>query len=139
MAQNMQRKRLPVYNQPTNKRTNTDDYNKLQSEWYERLKKEGFNDIENSRTRLLNEWSVSFFRNYKDKNVYDVCEWYFDEARRILNEYQFNNDNDKAVWELHCEGRTIRQIAMKINIACFSRSTIHRKIKKLRKLIRTHG
>ena len=73
--------------------------------WYGKLKETGFNDIESSmRMRSLpvyNESSAEYYRR----------------AGHFLSSFEFSSDRDYAIWEYHCEGHSVRQIAKKMGIA----------------------
>jgi len=100
-------------------------YKKLEQLWYDKLKKEGFQDIENTKTdeRLLKEWDFNFFRNQFNLIQYESTLGYYDQAKEILVSESFKSEIHKKVWELHCEGLSERSIAVRVKE--YKKSMIH--------------
>ena len=120
---------------------------KLQREWYAELKKTGFNDIEvlGADGEMLHDLQDSGrFNQYSDHVLYpewprtlqSVSEEYYEQARvlltRDLTEKVFRIPPDRTVWELHCEGMTEEDIALRTE---YTRNGIHSKIAKYQKLL----
>ncbi len=89
---------------------------KLQTHWYNILKEEGFVDIEDTSLddRPLIEWHNFKFKKCNIERRM-ATETYIDEARNLLHTYGFANSTHRLIWELHCEGTSIREIAKKIS------------------------
>lgn len=90
------------------------DLAQLKREWYKKLKKEGFDDIEADETRLKT-WSSgtgSPYRNtYKYKeNMFDAKADYYRLAEHFLNEHRFKNNTERTIWEYHANGIGFRSI-----------------------------
>lgn len=110
------------------------DFKALQKEWYARLRADGFEDIENQEG-MLKEWDFNFFRNKFDQIKYETTLLYYSRARGLLNTFQFKNELERAIWELHCEGLSERKIASKLRK--FRKSWIHVIIAEIRR--KTNG
>jgi len=85
----------------------------LQKHWYKKLKDEGFNDIEdtNSPRELLKQWhSTYFYRHYTVETFQDKQD-YWRTCSRFLHSHTFQTVHEKKVWELYCDGQSLRQIA----------------------------
>lgn len=82
----------------------------LQQEWYDKIKQDGFKDIEKPSGRLSNT-------SPKHKITISATLSYFDICQDFLNRYYFTSDLDLEIWQLHCEGFSRRQTAriLKIN------------------------
>lgn len=91
------------------------DVKKLQQHWYDRLKEDGFEDIEDTRhpKSPLKAW-----HSYKWKHVSPdlimAKQVYYDKAAELLNTYEFENHTHRIIWELHIDGLSTREIAAKI-------------------------
>lgn len=123
---------------------NPREFKKVQDKWYEKLKDEGFQDIENTQheERPLKKWHFNFFRNGRKSDrametnpaqrtliEYRSTADFYQQASALLFTYRFENKTHKKIWELFCEGMTERHIAKKIKI--YKKSTIHLVIKKI--------
>jgi CRISPR/Cas system-associated exonuclease Cas4 (RecB family) len=103
----------------------TTEFENLQKEWYEKLEKEGFNDLEKNES-----WDYirpEVFSGGKEK-----AEYYL-QASQFLQSHEFKSPVKKQIWELHCEGHSIRWIAAKLEK---SSSSVFRAIKSTRKKMR---
>lgn len=119
-------------------------YEQLKSEWYAKLKKKGFNDIEDNQGRLKEYHSHKFLKNashhsleeYKMmssasikhiSNAYrESKEQYYYMAEHFFNSHKFESKLDAAVWELHSQGFTNNTIP--IVIAHAHKSMTRRKV-----------
>lgn len=108
-------------------------FRELQKEWYDRLEKEGFEDIENS-SGLPKQWALNFFRNEFNQIRYEATVEYYSKAQRLLHRYSFRNDIDKRIWELHCEGLTVREISLRIKT--YKKSMVHNVISEISRMIK---
>lgn len=128
-------------------------YNKLKKKWYAKLKKEGFQDIEQDEYNLK-RWSNEFTRpNHNvDNKKYDArpkkvrqksdtFEWkrdYYYYAEHFLNNYKFKSERERVIWSYHVNGISMRGIVdllRKIKIKV-SKSTICNIVKKLKKTMK---
>ena len=91
----------------------------LQKEWYQKLSKDGFQDIEyfdkDMEPRdVLYKDAVKVGTALKDK--FQGTEQYYIEAGQFYHDYSFDSDTDKRIWFLHSEGHAYRSIVGKLNI-----------------------
>lgn len=104
---------------------------KLQAKWYGKLKKKGFEDIEYDEDHLKLSSERFVVRNsgaYANPTLTSAKYEYYSSCRKFLNEYTFKNKKERAVFELHSEGVSIRDIATKLRL---SRRFVHETIKRL--------
>ena len=93
------------------------EFKEIQTYWYGRLKDEGFDDIEdtNSPMEKLKSWH-SFRFTHDDLDHFETRRAYYDRALEFLHSHSFESERDMSVWALHCEGVSIRNIALKLSI-----------------------
>lgn len=82
-------------------------YEDLRDKWYARIKTKGFNDIEQTKDGQL---SYGLGKNFRLKQN-SLTEEYYYLARQFLNDYQFEDEIQKVIWEYHSEGLSTRDIA----------------------------
>jgi hypothetical protein len=96
------------------KKTKTEPFSfeKLKKEWYTKLKKEGFEDIERheSATFALKSSSNKFNTADVARDYYAKSE-YYSMARKFLHDYKFSSNLEKVIWEYHTEAISARDIA----------------------------
>lgn len=99
------------------KNTKTPEFKKLQTEWYNKLKAEGFKDLEPIEGRLVDGGLDAFCPgrttgfSYEERKLYnETKEQYYRLAGHFLHDFKFANDFDKYVWELHSNGLSYRSI-----------------------------
>lgn len=85
----------------------------LVTEWDQRLKESGFQDIEDrdSPREMLKSWHSTLFIHRYDKERFSARQQYFELATQFLNAHEFNSDLEREVWFLHSEGKSLREIA----------------------------
>lgn len=81
--------------------------------WDRKLKRSGFKDLEDAKGNLKE--FVSSRYKHKEFITYFAQERYYQLADQLLNDYDFSSSEDKMMWRLHCEGKTINTIATKIS------------------------
>jgi hypothetical protein len=87
----------------------TKEFMKLQREWYDKLAKEGFRDIE------LNDKSMhTDTAHFADM---EAVRNYYMKVSEFLYTGDFNNPSDKAVWFVYSEGYSIRNIAKSLRLS----------------------
>lgn len=107
---------------------NEKERKKLQKIWYQKLKDDGFEDLEyfdkktmepelwlkgNSRTRNVDVTEMA--------NVIagiaqtDTCNHFLDAAHLLLEDV-FDNGVDKHIWMLYSEGKSIRQVMSQVDL-----------------------
>jgi hypothetical protein len=108
--------------------------------WYKKLKKSGFDDIEQDEF-YLKKWS-NRFENLAASN--DPEHWfkpkqdYYYYATQFANTYKFKSNKEKLIWEYHSNGISMREIAKllkKVRIY-ISHETVRAILKPLIKLMK---
>jgi hypothetical protein len=84
-------------------------FKKLQDKWYAKLKKSGFKDIEHDEDTLTEYSSVYFKKHTYDEMV--EKQRYHDMANSFLEQYKFETEKDKLIWDYHTNGLSVRDIA----------------------------
>lgn len=91
------------------------DLKALTAIWYQRLKDEGFHDIESRKDpNMLNQWDSAYFQLRYDPDSFAAKESYFYRAQQFLQVHSFRHPIQKEIWRLHSEGQGVRQIATHI-------------------------
>jgi len=112
----------------------TKDFKKLQDDWSKKLKESGFKDIEYNDNLLVGGSASNKLNHNFSLERYQNRETYYRLAGQFLHFYKFEDAEEKEIWRLHSEGVSYREIPKKLNIS-YSKDTIHKKIKKLAKLM----
>jgi hypothetical protein len=94
------------------------EYKKLRSIWYRKLRKKGFKDVEahlsHHPTSPASTW---YLQTLYTPEQFEEHSRYYQLAGQMLYEYPFANKMDKAVWALHAEGRTVRDIGKAVGLS----------------------
>lgn len=89
----------------------------LQNEWYEKLKNDGFDDIE-TRRGALKKFHSKRFRSatdpYSDPEYLKSKQNYYIRATQFITFFKFESDLEKEIWTLHADGKSFRVIALSI-------------------------
>lgn len=124
----------------------------IQKQWYKKLK--GFEDIEDSKFRLLKKWTgvsdlidhqiqeeestlktnwpaPNFTKeeellNYPDLEI--ICERLFKHKNNVIK-----SETMVKIWRVHCEGLSLRDIGISFNL---HNVTVFRAIRKLKELMK---
>ncbi len=116
------------------------DYERLKEVWYKKLKDEGFEDLEHSDGSLNNATPSSIRANNEHTRLKaETTRDYYCMAYYFLNEYEFDTEVDKIMWEYHTNGIPCRQIAKLLNeakVTKTSRDIVWRKLKKLEAIMK---
>jgi len=80
----------------------------LQKLWYDKIKANGFSDIEYPSGQLKS-FSASIHKMEEAKLYFAICN-------DFLNQYPFSSHLDQNIWQCHCEGWSIRQTAKILDI-----------------------
>lgn len=111
----------------------TDKFKELQSKWYAKLKRSGFDDIEKSED-ALHTYDKRYFNKTYDLPRFLAKQEYYRLAGQFLHEYKDFTPFERKVWELHAEGMSIFDIVSVIRKKQkTSRDSVHSVIKKFRK------
>ena len=112
------------------------DFQKVQDEWYTKLKNDGFVDIEQDEDNLK-VWSAKFKTAYQKlpKEVWVAKATYYQMAENFLQDYKFATKIERIIWEYHANGISFRDIATTLNKAKVTRTNrdnIWKVVKKLK-------
>ena len=113
------------------------EFNVLLAEWNKRLEAEGFVDIETTDlpVRTLNAWHNHRWRRKSlSRERFQDIEEYFQLATELIELFPFESETHRHIWILHCEGKTVRQIAMEINQWKIKKSTVSNVIRMIARL-----
>lgn len=86
----------------------TKEFLELNKKWQKKLKKSGFEDIEQDENSLKS-WSMIFLLNY-EPITWKAKEDYYRLAAQMLQDYKFSSKTEKFIWEEHAKGTSIRSI-----------------------------
>lgn len=100
------------------------DFKKLNKQWRDKLKKSGFEDVEQEDGNLK-LWHSFRFMILEAKNSKDslqnrvennkIKEFYYRVATKFLHTHKFKSAKERRIWELHCEGHGWRKIDKILN------------------------
>lgn len=88
------------------------EFEALQARWYQRLARDGFQDIEHGPGYLRTQARV-------DPRVLPRAEdaaTYYRQANEFLTLHRWRNRRDRRIWSLHCEGKSYRQICKDMDL-----------------------
>lgn len=110
------------------------EFKALEALWYQKLAASGFNDIEDTETpeRGLKAWHSAYFKARYTPDAFEAKRLYFELAQSFLHAHEFESEMERQVWELHCEGLSLRTIAGRIETKV---CRIHKLIKRLTQLM----
>lgn len=111
----------------------TPEFLELKNKWYEKLKKKGFNDIEQDEEHLK-QWS-SYFKIKYHKTTFEAREEYYRLAGKFLHDNKFKSKTDFFIWNQHSSGATMAKIKdrLKEKGIVFQFNKIHEVIHRLAK------
>lgn len=111
------------------------DYERIKDVWYDKLKKSGFKDIEHS-DESMNSGRPRVFRGASAKAPVELqaIQDYYCMSYYFLNEYPFDSELDKVMWEYHSNGIAIRGIVKLINATQVEKTNRIRVWKTIQKL-----
>ncbi len=116
-------------------KTNSKEFKALKKEWYDKLKENGFEDIEHLDNSLARYESYHHAERYNDDIKRDAKIYYYDKAEKFYQNYKFSSEKDKTIWKFHKEGISVRNIVKQLDAVGIksSRDTVSRIVLKLRK------
>jgi hypothetical protein len=113
-------------------------FNKLQVKWDKKLKKSGFIDLEPIRNgRLTNTTESNGVLDKRRDNRWEAEAEYYRLATYFLNDYEFESNFQRIIWEYHANGisyRNIVKILKKVKRKT-DRQTICEIIRELREIM----
>lgn len=93
-------------------KNNQQNLKSLISHWYQKLKQDGFQDIEQQDSHQnLKDWHSFHFSERFNETTFSIRENYYQKATTFYNEYEFSTPLEKEIWKLHSEGLSLRTIA----------------------------
>lgn len=112
-------------------------YEELKTEWYAKLKKSGFEDIEDSNNENLKSWSTKFTRMGSPDIVIKAKEDYYRLAGQFLYDHSFKDKKEELIWKMHSEGVSIRKITFQLKKLGFTtyKFQVQKVLKKLTELM----
>ena len=122
---------------------NNKEFKKLQAQWYAKLARKGFEDIESRPAQfgdqcILKEFESSkFYNRNRHIDSFIAQEEYFRLAGQFLHEYKFKSKFEQKIWRMHCEGLGLDEIVTIINTRRerLQRTAISLIIKRLSKVM----
>lgn len=127
----------------------------LQKEWYKKLEREGFKDIEKNPDTLKVYDKFQFITKLKSRQsrlpigqgtqfphrieafrLQAIQEYYY-RANQFLNDHKFANKRERIVWEYHANGISYRDISKtlrKVRIS-IARTQVYDIVKRLRRIM----
>lgn len=105
----------------------SDSFKRLRAQWYKKLQKSGFNDIEN-KSDLISVWHSSHFQKTYSRDEFQSKEEYFRRALHFLNEHAFQTVTEFQIWEMHADGASLRVIAKELKTKV---CRVHKVVKNL--------
>lgn len=107
---------------------NSPEFKALSAEWDEKLEQSKFVDVEQTvgRHRLLKLWHASRFNQSWARRRFVEIDGYYDWAKSLLRAFPFKNHTHRKIWELHCDGKSKREIAKAISdlSPCYRKSQV---------------
>lgn len=85
------------------------DFKDLQSQWNDKLKDDGFEDIEQDDGNLK-RWDSVFFKINQNDVQFEAKETYYRLAGNFLYEHKFANELERTIWKMHSTGESLRHI-----------------------------
>lgn len=105
---------------------------RLQTKWYAKLKKSGFSDIEKQgdSTALLSNKGNGYSKLARHPYNFEETQNFYRLAAWFLHEFKFESKIDRRIWELFCEGLSIRLIGLDKKVR-LSKRAVHRRLQKI--------
>lgn len=92
----------------------TDEFKRLQTIWYEALKREGFHDIEPRQIYLTPDCDPrTRERAWRER---DSRVAYYALAQEFLFSFAFRRQRHRDIWRLHAEGLSVRHAAKELGL-----------------------
>jgi hypothetical protein len=112
----------------------SEEFLKLQEDWYARIRRDGFEDIEDTKSgnEYLKRWDSSYFQSRYCPQIFKGKESYYQSAGQFFYLNLFKNTKEKKIWFFHSEGLSMREIASKMKIKL---SVVHQTIAFYRKIM----
>lgn len=111
---------------------NSKEFLALKTKWYKKLDQSGFDDIEQDDDHLK-RWHSRFFSSKYPTAVFEAKQEYYRLAVHFYGTYKFDSDEEKTIWTLHANGKSIREIILALkekNIHSY-KNKVHGTIQKI--------
>lgn len=108
----------------------TPEFRELFQKWNQILEDEGFGDAEDFSLPVpaLKQWHNLKWKNPSQTlsadRIKDIKR-YYDLADKMLETFVFKSPTHRRIWELHCDGLSIRKIADAVHQRKFNKTTVH--------------
>lgn len=114
----------------------TKELKKLQTKWYAKLKKEGFDDIEQLDGNLK-VWHSQFFKVRHNATLFQAKEDYYRAAGHFLHDHKFKDERERLIWTLHSDAVSVANIvkALKKKRYTAYADLVHGTIKELSQIM----
>lgn len=113
----------------------TTEFKKLQRQWYKKLEKTGFQNIEDTQGRLTDHQSLYDLNqrvHFKD-GIKEITEFYYSWAGQMVYHGKFKCRRDKMIWKYHADGLTGAEISKRMGL---ERTWINRIIQKVKSYLK---
>lgn len=115
----------------------------LQRKWYQKLKEEGFKDIEDtsSHKRFLKACHSTYFQCRYHPLTFELKQEYYRRATQFYYDHVFDCETEKEIWKHHAEGLSLREISkllLKQGLK-FNKDRIHKVVTKLLAIMKTYS
>lgn len=113
------------------------DFELLQKQWYQKLKEDGFVDIENTAYKnpdLLRYEGKYFIKQYSPFE-FEIKQEYYERASEFLHTHVFESRLDEEVWKMHSDGVSVREMAAilkRIGFPSLGFRTVHQILQRLK-------
>ncbi len=87
----------------------TKEFESLNKVWKKKLKKSGFEDIEQDED-TLKLWYSEYYKTRYTATTFAAKEEYYILASQFLHSHKFIDKKEEAIWALYSEGYSIRKI-----------------------------
>lgn len=98
-----------------NKFYNNREFQKLNAKWAKKLEDSGFDDLEKNANEYSN-LPRSFDERVNNYKTLESTLEYFARASDYLHNGEFKSTKEREIWEHHCDGDTLGEIAAKMKL-----------------------
>lgn len=104
----------------------TPEFKALFAHWNQVLEANGHQEIEDFSLpdAPLKAWHNHRWKNCHPDHIPEIQK-YYEAANELLKTYVFKSECHRRVWELHCEGLSVRKIAMKLRQKKLKKTAVH--------------
>lgn len=111
----------------------TPEFRALYQEWNARLKGEGLGE-EPVRAREFTFRRIAEMTRHKISHMQiPNIRKYAQAADEVLHSFPFKNEVHRKIWELHCEGLSVRKISQAVGVGELGKSTVNDIIVRIEK------